>query len=70
MTTSVLSVPTDAPLAEVARVLFTGGVRALPVLDGDRAPFPLMQERRSALRRPLRSAMWTIRSSTPSSERS
>lgn len=34
MTTSVLSVPIDAPFAEVARVLFTGGVRALPVLDG------------------------------------
>ena len=34
MTTSVLSVPIDAPFGEVARVLFTGGVRALPVLDG------------------------------------
>jgi CBS domain-containing protein len=33
MTTSVLSVPVDAPFAEVARVLFTGGVRAVPVLD-------------------------------------
>jgi CBS domain-containing protein len=35
MTTSVLSVPLDATFAEVARVLFTGGVRAVPVLDGD-----------------------------------
>ena len=29
MTTSVLSVPGDAPFTEVARVLFTGGVRAV-----------------------------------------
>jgi CBS domain-containing protein len=35
MTTSVLSVPIDAPFAEVARVLFTGGVRAVPVVDPD-----------------------------------
>jgi CBS domain-containing protein len=35
MTTAVLSVPIDAPFAEVARVLFTGGVRAVPVLDGE-----------------------------------
>jgi CBS domain-containing protein len=33
MTTSVLSVPIDAPFAVVARVLFAGGVRAVPVLD-------------------------------------
>jgi CBS-domain-containing membrane protein len=35
MATSVLSVPIDAPFAEVARVLFAGGVRAVPVLDPD-----------------------------------
>ena len=35
MTTSVLSVPSDTPFTEVARVLFTGGVRAVPVLDGE-----------------------------------
>jgi CBS domain-containing protein len=35
MTTSVLSVPVEAPFAEVARVLFAGGVRAVPVLDRD-----------------------------------
>jgi CBS domain-containing protein len=35
MTTAVLSVPSDASFDEVARVLFTGGVRAVPVLDGD-----------------------------------
>src|SRR3954454_21685644 len=35
MTTSVLSVPIDAPFTEVARVLFAGGVRAVPVLDRD-----------------------------------
>ena len=35
MTTSVLSVPIEAPFTEVARVLFAGGVRAVPVLDRD-----------------------------------
>jgi len=35
MTTSVLSVPVDATFAEVARTLFAGGVRAVPVLDSD-----------------------------------
>jgi CBS domain-containing protein len=44
MTTSVLSVPADAPFAEVARVLFTGGVRALPVLDGDGALLGVVSE--------------------------
>ena len=33
MTTGVLSVPIDTPFEEVARTLFTGGVRAVPVLD-------------------------------------
>ena len=44
MTTSVLSVPVDAPFAEVARVLFTGGVRAVPVLDPDCALLGVVSE--------------------------
>jgi CBS-domain-containing membrane protein len=35
MTSRVLSVGPDALFAEIATVLFTGAVRAVPVLDGD-----------------------------------
>jgi CBS-domain-containing membrane protein len=35
MTTAVQSVPIDASTTDVAEVLFTGRVRAVPVLDGD-----------------------------------
>jgi CBS-domain-containing membrane protein len=44
MATSVLSVPIDAPFAEVARVLFAGGVRAVPVLDPDGMLLGLVSE--------------------------
>lgn len=44
MTTSVLSVPVDAPFAEVTRVLLTGRVRAVPVLDGDGALLGVVSE--------------------------
>jgi CBS domain-containing protein len=44
MTTSVLLVPVDAPFAEIARVLFAGGVRAVPVLDRDGALLGVVTE--------------------------
>ena len=44
MTTSVLSVPVDTPFTEVARVLFTGDVRAVPVLDRDGALLGVVSE--------------------------
>jgi CBS domain-containing protein len=40
----VLSVSVDAPFTEVARVLFTGGVRAVPVLDRDGALLGVVSE--------------------------
>ena len=43
-TTSVLSVPVDASFREVARVIFGGRVRAVPVLGPDGVPLGVVSE--------------------------
>ena len=44
MTRGVLSVGPDAPFAEIATVLSTGAVRAVPVLDEDRRLLGVVSE--------------------------